>query len=63
MASVPSRVGVKRLFGMEQRVEDGSDDENKPEFELSEEYFEILYRQFIMYMGVSVRFFRIFFIF
>ena len=45
---------------MEQRVEDGSDDENKPEFELSEEYFEILYRQFIMYMGVSVLFFRIF---
>jgi len=31
----------------------GEEAEEKPEFELSEEYFEITYRQFIMYMGVS----------
>jgi len=31
-----------------------SDDDQKPDFELSEEYFEIIYRQFIMYMGISV---------
>lgn len=30
------------------------DEENRPEFELSDEYFEIVYRQYIMYMGVSV---------
>jgi hypothetical protein len=29
-------------------------DVNKPDFELSEEYIEICYRQFIMYMGLSV---------
>ena len=33
---------------------DASDEDSKPEFELSEEYFEITYRQFIMYMGISV---------
>jgi len=35
-------------------VAEGSDDDQKPDFELSEEYFEIIYRQFIMYMGISV---------
>uniref|UniRef100_A0A7S0H799 WW domain-containing protein n=1 Tax=Hanusia phi TaxID=3032 RepID=A0A7S0H799_9CRYP len=33
---------------------EGSDEEQKPEFELTDEYFEIVYRQFIMYIGISV---------
>jgi hypothetical protein len=34
--------------------QDDDDDKGKPEFELSDEYFEITYRQFIMYFGLTV---------
>ena len=34
--------------------DDDDDDKGKPEFELSDEYFEITYRQFIMYFGLTV---------
>eukprot|EP00802_Teleaulax_amphioxeia_P006001 Tamp_06005.p1 GENE.Tamp_06005~~Tamp_06005.p1 ORF type:complete len:734 (-),score=146.39 Tamp_06005:608-2809(-) len=44
---------LSTLFGKKGDGE-GEEAEEKPEFELSEEYFEITYRQFIMYMGVSV---------
>ncbi|KAJ1471694.1 hypothetical protein T484DRAFT_1843182, partial [Baffinella frigidus] len=29
-------------------------EENKPDFELSDEYFEIVYRQYVICMGFSV---------
>jgi hypothetical protein len=31
-----------------------SNEEQKPEFELTDEYFEVVYRQYVMYMGISV---------
>jgi hypothetical protein len=31
-----------------------SNEEEKPEFELTDEYFEVVYRQYVMYMGISV---------
>jgi Calcium-activated chloride channel len=32
----------------------GSDEDQKPEFDVSEEYLELFYRQFIIYVGMSV---------
>jgi hypothetical protein len=43
---------LKRIWSGGQGQEE--EEEEKPEFELSEEYFEITYRQFIMYMGIQV---------
>jgi len=39
---------VKKLSGK------GSDDEAKPEFDVAQEYLELFYRQFVIYLGMSV---------
>ncbi|EFA85236.1 DUF590 family protein [Heterostelium album PN500] len=47
-------VGMARLGKCIERRGKKSTDSYKPEFDLAEEYLEILYRQFIVYLGLSI---------
>lgn len=49
-------VFIQRLFVLKFGIcaGKGSDEDNKPEFDVAFEYLEVFYRQFICYLGMTV---------